>query len=59
MCKVGRGVGGGVCVRGFPFTTAGSDRKGAVKAEWDDSALLQVLTDTDTDTGRAKSISKM
>ena len=47
-----------MCVRGFPFTTAASDRKGAVKAEWDDSALLQVLTDTETDTGRAKSISK-
>ena len=57
--KVGRGVGGGVCLRGrrgFPFTTAGSDRKRAVKAEWDDSALLQMLADTETDTGRAKSI---
>ena len=36
---------------GFPFYYgSGSDRKGAVKAEWDDSALLQILTDRETDT---------
>ena len=36
---------------GFPFYYgSGSDRKGAVKAEWDDSALLQMLTDRETDT---------
>ena len=32
---------------GFPFTMPASDRKVAVKAEWDDSALLQILTDLD------------
>ena len=38
---------------GFPFYYgSGSDRKGAVKAEWDDSALLQMLTDIETDTGQ-------
>ena len=38
---------------GFPFYyVAGADRKGAVKAEWDDSALLQILTDIETDPGQ-------
>ena len=38
---------------GFPFYYgSGSDRKGTVKAEWDDSALLQILTDIETDTGQ-------
>ena len=39
---------------GFPFYYgSGSDRKGAVKAEWDDSALLQILTDIETDTAKS------
>ena len=40
---------------GFPFYyVAGADRKGAVKAEWDDSALLQILTDTDIGDNRVE-----
>ena len=53
MAKIGRGVGCRVR-RGFPFTTAGCDRKEAVKAECYHRALLQILGDFQTETEKTK-----
>ena len=56
LAKIGRGVGCRVR-RGFPFTTAGCDRKEAVKAECYHRALLQIPGEFQTPTEMNKSIS--